>query len=181
MGKYLSMLRGINVSGQKLIKMEELRKSYEKLGLSNVKSYIQSGNVIFEAEGMNEEQLSGLISDAIRKEFSFDVPVIVLQENELARILKKNPFVKKAADEKSLYVCILESVAPKKKAEELKIESGDDEYAIVGRAVYLYYPNLGAGNSKLSNNLFEKKLGLTATTRNWRTLNILLGMLKGEE
>jgi uncharacterized protein (DUF1697 family) len=175
---YISILRGINVSGQKMIKMEELRKSYEKLGFKNVRSYIQSGNVLFESAKASLSSLEKKISAAIMKDFGFDVPVIVLEKTELLSILKNNPFKKE--DVAHLYVTILSEAPDKSDIEKISgLVSGKDEFKVKDRHIYLYVPG-GYGNTKLSNTFFEKKLQRSATTRNWKTLNELIALASGE-
>lgn len=172
MTTYISILRGINVSGQKLIKMDALRKLYENLGFHNVTTYVQSGNVIFISEAENPEELAQTITQQIKKEFSFDVPVLVLTIEKLKAIIAKNPFINK--ENNSIYVTFLASKPEKfdsKGIEEKKLPV--EEIAFTDDAVYLYCPK-GYGTSKLSNNLIESKLKVIATTRNWKTTNELL-------
>lgn len=168
---YISILRGINVSGQKLIKMEALRKSYEALGFHNVTTYVQSGNVIFTSKTGSSEKLAQRITQQIKKDFGFDVPVLVLTIGKLKAIIAKNPFAHKEAN--FIYVTFLASKPEnfdKKIIEEKKLPV--EEIAFTDDAVYLYCPK-GYGNSKLNNSLMESKLKVTSTTRNWKTTNEL--------
>lgn len=96
MTTYISLLRGINVSGHKPVKMEALRKLYEELGYKNVSTYLQSGNVVFTAKG-NEKKLEHKISQQIELDFGFQVPVIVLTIDKLKKVIGNNPFLKKDA------------------------------------------------------------------------------------
>src|ERR1051325_9725329 len=93
MEKYISMLRGINVSGSKMIRMDDLRKMYENLKFKNVKTYIQSGNVVFEEKAMSTEVLEKKIAKEIQEVFGFDVPVIVKEKSKMEKVLSNNPFV----------------------------------------------------------------------------------------
>jgi uncharacterized protein (DUF1697 family) len=170
MKTYISILRGINVSGQKIIKMESLREICEALGFSEVRTYIQSGNIIFSFAETDEIALGGLISGAIQKKFGFEVPVIVLTANELKEVLECNPFKDDPEKEISfLHITFLSSVP--QNPDLLKIDEKKfpgEEFSLKGRVVYLYLPK-GYGTTKLSNAFIEKVLGVTATTRNLKT------------
>jgi uncharacterized protein (DUF1697 family) len=175
---YVAMLRGINVSGQKIIKMERLRTMFEDMDFGNVRTYVQSGNVIFETAEL-ASGLSAKIQKRILKDFGFDVPVLTKSAKEMTDIVKHNPFVKdKAIDQTRLYVTFLSDDPPKNALELIQpLAAGEEQVRIVGRAVYLYCPNT-YGNTKLSNNAIEKKLTCGATTRNWNTTKTLLEMVR---
>lgn len=179
MTTYISILRGINVSGQKLIKMDALRKSYESLGFQDVSTYLQSGNVIFTGREADLIQLAQTISEQIEKDFGFQVPVIVLSIKKLQQIIDHNPFAKESSkDPTFLHVTFLSSPADKYDLtviEERK-QSGE-EISVTEHAVYLYCPN-GYGKTKLNNNFLETKLKVTATTRNWKTTCELLSVAR---
>lgn len=170
----LSLLRGINLGSHNKIPMLELKKLYEDLGYKNVKTYIQSGNVLFESEEADEEKVAGKIEKAILKKFGHEVKVLIRTKEELQALVDKNPFHKKDAGR--LYVSFLEKEADASAAEKIApFKSGAEDFAIVGREVYLYVPD-GYGRTKLSNNLIERKCGMAATTRNWKTVNALLAL-----
>lgn len=179
MNIYISLLRGINVSGKNLIKMEALLKMYNSLGFSNVKTYLQSGNVIFSTTKSDSRRLTKEISDQIKIDFNLDVPVLVLTIDTLQRIIDNNPFLKDPNKEPEfLHVTFLSSPPGEydtKTFEEKK--SGGEEIVISTEAVYLYCPH-GYGNTKLTNTFLEKKLKTGATTRNWKTTNKLLSIAK---
>jgi uncharacterized protein (DUF1697 family) len=174
---YLSILRGINVSGHKLIKMEALRKLFEDLGFKNVQTYIQSGNVVFQSKKAKQSDLEKKIVKKIEEEFGFEVPVLVKEANELSVVLKNNPFLnQRKEDITKLHVTFL-SEEPDQAA-IVKIKEGNyaaDEFIVSGKIIYLFCPG-GYGNTKLSNNFFENKLKVIATTRNWKTVNELISM-----
>lgn len=175
MQTYISLLRGINVSGKNKIKMEDLRALYEFLGFTDVKSYIQSGNVIFKAPRGSNLKLSTRISDGIKEKFGFDIPVLVKTEEELENIIKNLPFEVPDEDkDKRLFVTFL-SEEPKEfpKAVIEKAKAPGDKIRLVGTEIYLYTPD-GYGKSKLSNNFLEKKLDVVATSRGWRSVNEIL-------
>jgi uncharacterized protein (DUF1697 family) len=177
MKKYISILRGINVSGSKMVKMEALRKMYEDLKFKNVKTYIQSGNVLFEDKPTDPKTLEKRISKKIQEEFEFDVPVLVKEKSELETVLKNNPFVnKRKQDITKLHVTFLSEEPNKALIEKIKEKTYDrDEYIITGTTIYLFCPD-GYGRTKLNNNFFENKLKVSATTRNWKTVNELVSM-----
>lgn len=172
---YISILRGINVSGQKMIKMPELVKMYESLNFKKVKTYIQSGNVIFQDKKTNCQDLEKKISKQISTDFHFEVPVLVKMKKELINVLENNPFVNnRKEDITKLHVTFL-SEDPEL-ADLEKIKNGQyngDEYIFFGKTIYLFCPN-GYGRTKLTNNFFENKLKVVASTRNWKTINQLV-------
>jgi uncharacterized protein (DUF1697 family) len=175
MATFISLLRGINVSGQKLIKMEALRLLYENSGFQNVTTYLQSGNVIFSGKEIDTNELEQKISRQIEKEFGFDVSVIVLSLDNLKRILDNNPFIKEInKDQAFLYVTFLSSKPDHYDPEiiENKIQN-EEEISFSDNAVFLYCPN-GYGRTKLTNNFLEARLHVSATTRNWKTTGELL-------
>lgn len=174
MNIYISILRGINVSGQKLIKMDALRRTYEELGFNNVTTYVQSGNVIFSGEEFNDKDLELKLSLQIEKDFGFVVPVIVFGIEKLKKVIEENPFSKDPDKDPSyLHVTFLSSRPDTfdKNIIDEKKQNGE-EVATSNDAVYLYCPN-GYGNTKLNNNFLERKLRVSATTRNWKTTNEL--------
>ncbi|MET4084082.1 uncharacterized protein (DUF1697 family) [Pedobacter sp. UYP30] len=180
MQTYISMLRGINVSGHKIIKMEALRTLYEKLGYDKVSSYIQSGNVVFRAEEHSEKKIAESISTQIKKEFEFEVPVFVLSVQKLKKIIANNPFLKDAAkNEAFFHVTFLAGKPEQYSLELIEQKKQDDEIiAFADDAIYLYCPN-GYGKTKLHNTFLEAKLKVGATTRNWKTTKKLIEMAEG--
>ncbi|HTM66092.1 MAG TPA: DUF1697 domain-containing protein [Flavipsychrobacter sp.] len=180
MQTYISILRGINVSGQKKINMQELKAMYESYGFGNVATYIQSGNVVFQSEKEEEKLLAKKIEDAIKATFGFDVPVLVLTLKDIMATIKHNPFLKeKDIQTDKLHVTFLQDkpeAANIKKTEEL--DFSPDRFVISGKDVYVYCPN-GYGNTKINNNFFESKLKVKATTRNWKTVNELERIAEG--
>jgi len=175
MTTYISILRGINVSGQKLIRMEDLRKLYEGLGFTDVTTFIQSGNVIFNTvHAVSENSLSEKIEKAIEEKYSFFVPVIIRTADEIQAILLSNPFLdEEDIDREKLHVTFLDEVPNPALSADIKANNpSPDRFVIKGRDVYLYCPG-GYGNTKLSNTFFEKKLKVHATTRNWKTVGKL--------
>jgi uncharacterized protein (DUF1697 family) len=180
MATYISILRGINVSGQKVIKMDVLKVLYEDLNFKNVKTYIQSGNIVFQYTSTAHTELEQLISRKINQQFGFDVSVMVMNIEKLTRIISNNPFIKdETKDISHLHVTFLSSVIEKVDKEIInQYKSAGEEFLISDDVIYLYCPN-GYGKTKLSNTFFEKKLKVGATTRNWKTTNELLKIAIG--
>jgi uncharacterized protein (DUF1697 family) len=177
MKTYISLLRGINVSGQKLIKMDALKKMVEDLGFLHAIPYVQSGNVIFAARESNVNILENSLSKQIKKDFGFDVPVIVLPVEKLKNIIDHNPFlIDRNKDSSYMHVTFLSSI-PGGFDPQLIIakKTTREEIAFSDAAIYLYCPD-GYGKTKLTNNFIETRLGVGATTRNWRTTNKLLNI-----
>ena len=168
------MLRGINVGGQKIIKMENLRASFETLGFQHVRSYVQSGNVVFEASKASTTSLSKKVGEKILSDYGFSVPLILRTSSEMTRITRDNPFLKeREIDRSKLHVTFLSESPTSPALVKLDSLDGDaDEFRVRDREIYLYCPN-GYGRTKLSNAVFEKLLSVKATTRNWKTVNTL--------
>jgi uncharacterized protein (DUF1697 family) len=177
MTTYIALLRGINVSGQKKIKMQELIAVFESLGFKDAKTYIQSGNVIFTSAKKDKNELVSIIQEKIEHVFSFPVTVLLRTAHELQQIVTANPFLKgEGLNTSKLHITFL-SDTPAESAfyQEKEPHDKHDEFVISGQEIYLHCPN-GYGHTKYSNNYFEKKLGVTATTRNWKTVVLLLGI-----
>lgn len=172
MQKFVSILRGINVSGQKKILMADLKELYEQLNFRKVSTYIQSGNVVFESnEGTTDEELAETIEQAIYKEYNFDVPVIIRRKYEIKRMVSANPFLKeKNIDLRKLHVTFLSTFPEKENlANIFNYNFPPDRFVISDKEVFLHIPG-SYGETKLSNKFFENKLEVNATTRNWNTV-----------
>ncbi|MCD6017144.1 MAG: hypothetical protein K0S53_265 [Bacteroidetes bacterium] len=177
MKTYIAILRGINVSGHKPVKMEALRNLCEELGLKNTKTYIQSGNIVFQSKNTKLSDLESTLSKKIEATFGFDVPVMVKKAEEIQYILKNNPFLtKRKEDITKLHVTFLNQEPDKTSIDTIKEgQYASDEFMIKDKAIYLFCPN-GYGNTKLSNTFFENKLKVMATTRNWKTITELVNI-----
>jgi uncharacterized protein (DUF1697 family) len=179
MAKWLALLRGINVSGQKPIRMVELCSWMEDLGFASVATYIQTGNIVFNSPERSGKKLAQQIHEQIYKRSGFEVPVVMRTEAQMQSIGRNNPFQAKAEFEgKSVHVAFL-SAKPKAEglAKMAAIDSGDDRFESVGQELFLHFPH-GAGRTKLWNSAMERKLGVDATGRNWKTVLKLQKMLK---
>src|SRR5262249_46708864 len=160
------LLRGVNVGGNTL-RMERLRALCEELGLENVRTYVQSGNVVFDA-GRSSAHWARALAQVLEGEARLPVSVIVRSGPDMERIVASNPFLKqKGIDTTRLHVTFLEKAPAKTAIKALDaLPAGIDRFVHVGEEVYVHCPN-GYGNTKLSNTAFEKALGVRATTRNW--------------
>ena len=175
MQRYIALLRGINVSGRNIIKMDELKKIFENLGFSNVKTYLQSGNVIFENKIEKINLLEQNISKNIYDKLGLEIKIKILTTKELENIIGNNPY-KNIKDFSNYYVAVLMEKMDTNNIDIEKIKSKavqKEEFTIKDNLVYINYPR-GYGTSKLTNNYFEKILKVNATTRNWKTINALL-------
>ena len=170
MKTYIALLRGINVGGKAKLKMADLKLMMQELGFDDVVTYIQSGNVVFSSKNGND--LAEKIFKGIKAKFGYVVPVLVKTAAEIEKILKDCPFEK--VKRESSYFVLLEK-PPKKEfvaaTEQLKYP--DEKFVVTDACVYFYCAT-GYGKAKLNNNLFEKKLKVAATTRNYRTLTKLV-------
>ncbi len=173
------MLRGINVGSQKRIKMGELIVLYQSLGFKNVISYLQSGNVIFGTNAEGIKELANIIENKIKQIFGFEVVVLIRTPGELAQIVNDNPFLKgKDTNVDKLYITFLSDTPERPLSNQMKeMRNEQDKFILLNREVYLYCQN-GYSKTKFSNDFFENKLRVTATTRNWKTVNALLNMAK---
>jgi uncharacterized protein (DUF1697 family) len=175
---YVALLRGINLSGHRIVKMDQLRKAFEGLGFEDVKTYIQSGNVVFKGPGT--QNLVKRIEEKIVRQFGFPVPVVVKTSDEIGEIIRNNPLVKeKGIDLSKLHVTFL-SCAPEKSALTTleAFAAGPDQFRCSMGAIYLHCPN-GYHATKLGNNMLGKMLKVGTTTRNWKTVNQLYEMTLG--
>jgi uncharacterized protein (DUF1697 family) len=172
MNTYICILRGINVSGKNIIKMADLKQLFEAMGFINVKTYIQSGNVIFESKEQSTYNLGTSINEKINSKFGYNVPVLVKKSDYLRKIVATLPFSN--IDTSKLYVTFLSGKCTNPPMEQILEKKGHTELIhIEEETVYIYCPD-GYGKTKLSNNFLEKKLQISATTRNWKTVNKLL-------
>jgi len=177
MSTYIALLRGINVGGQKRVGMKDLQALVAGLGHADVTTYIQSGNIVLRSDDAPENVAQG-IEEAIAGELGLEVKVLVRSRDELAAVIEHNPCLP-AANPAHLHVTFLGEMPAPAALEALTVPAGaSEEYRIVGREVYLHFPE-GYGRTKLSNALWERKLRLAATTRNWNTI-VTLHRLAGD-
>jgi len=179
---HLALLRGINVSGHKMINMVALKKALEAIGFTNVVTYIQSGNVFVDTEEESPAKVGFLIKQEIFKEFGHDVPVIVIGKEDLQACLDRNLFLNEAEiDLKKLYVSFISSELPDNMITQLNLNFiKPDEIQLDGKRIYLKYDTSPA-KTKLDNKWIEKSMNVVSTTRNWNTVNTLLKMFQERE
>lgn len=177
MTTHLALLRGINVSGHNMIKMEALKTTLEAVGFQNVQTYIQSGNVFIDTEEDNPAAVGFKIKQEIFKAFGHEVPVVVIGKTDLQACFKNNPFLKeKEADVKKLYVAFISTTLRSDSVNDLKMSQvKPDEANIDANRIYIKYA-VGAGKTRFDQKYIEKKLNVTATIRNWNTVTQLLKM-----
>ncbi len=180
MNTYVALLRGINVSGQKMINMKDFKALLLKNGFESAMTYIQSGNVVFKSDEKNTENLTEKMWELIKNHYGFEVPILILTEKNLLTILEKNPYNDSKKDITKLHVTLLDNMPETSLLSSTRDEKfQSDEFVIDGTTIYLYCPD-GYGMTKFSTMFFEKKLGVTATTRNWKTMEALEKLVKWE-
>jgi uncharacterized protein (DUF1697 family) len=169
MDTWIALLRGINVGGKNLLPMRELRALLEKLGLENVRTYVQSGNCVFECDKKRRSKLDTKIADEIEAEFGFRPEILIIDKDDLDAAIRNNPFPEGENNPKSVHLFFL-SRSPKKpdlsKLEALR--SSTERFSLSGRVFFLYAPE-GVGRSKLAAQV-EKSLGVSLTARNLRSV-----------
>ena len=180
MTRFVSLFRGINVGGNKPVRMDALKELHESLGLLRVETYIQSGNVVFTSEDAIPAQLSRQIEEAFEHKFGFLSKVMVRTSDELNMTIENNPFKDQPMKETKWVVVMFLAREPISTALEdiQKTYSGPEELHLTGQEVYIYYPQ-GIGRSKLTNTFLEKKLKTMGTARNWNTVLRLQKMMEG--
>ncbi len=171
MPTYISLLRSINVGGQRSIRMAELKCAYEALGMTNVHTYVQSGNVLFGCTIRSAPKVAVVLEQQIESVFGYDVAVMVRTPGDFRHIIAGNPFSAQAKkDPTKVHVTFLRSRPAATLVKSIK--SGDlrgDEFSAGRQEIFLHCPN-GYGRTKLNNAFLERKLKMPATTRNWRTV-----------
>jgi uncharacterized protein (DUF1697 family) len=175
---YVALFRGVNVGGNNKLPMKDLADIFQKSGCGNVRAYIQSGNVVFDCP-TSVERLRETVGLAIEKKFGFNPSLVLRKLADLEEIVRNNPFLKAGVQETELHVVFL---ADEPKAADIatldRYKIPPDDFAVRGKEIFLRLPN-GAGRSKLAGAPFHTKLNTTATARNWRTVNKLIGIMKG--
>jgi uncharacterized protein (DUF1697 family) len=157
--------------------MEHLRELCTALGFLSIETYVQSGNVVFLDGKKLTSSLSKNLSQAILRDFGFQVPVLIKTARQMKDVIEGNPFLKETGiDRSKLHVTFLSEATSKSAQKKLEgLSSGQDRFYIGRQEIYLYCPS-GYGNTRLSNNALERALSVTATTRNWKTVGALFEM-----
>jgi uncharacterized protein (DUF1697 family) len=174
---YIAMLRGINIGPNKRMKMDKLRASCEALGFNKVKTFIQSGNVVFQAAKLSPVSLSKKLEDRILSDFGFSAAVITRTTDEMARVVKNNPLLKaRDVDPAKLHVVfLLESPNSEALKKLAALTLAPDRFGVAGKEIYFYFPN-GVSGSSLWKHSLDRVLSVPATMRNWNTVNTLHAM-----
>lgn len=180
MATHLALLRGINVSGHNMMKMDALKSMLENIGFQNIRTYLQTGNVFVDSEE-DASKVGFMIKQEIFKVFGHEVPTIVITKEDLELCFKNNPFLKeKDIDAKKLYVAFVSTQLKKENINDLKISQfKPDEASIDGNRIFIKYA-VGAGKTRFDQKYIEKKLNVTSTIRNWNTVTNLLAMYSEE-
>jgi uncharacterized protein (DUF1697 family) len=179
MNRKIAILRGINVGGKRKILMADLKSMFEGMKLSNISTYIQSGNVIFDsAEKINDLELSKKIETAIDKIFGFSVPVVIRTPKEIEQAISHNPFYREGTEITNLHLTFLNEKPINENLQQAESYNAEpDKFVIKEKDIFIYCVGK-YHKSKLTNNFFEKKLKVSATTRNWKTVLKLLELSK---
>jgi uncharacterized protein (DUF1697 family) len=176
---HLALLRGINVGGKNKLLMRDLSEMFSNLGCEDVRTFIQSGNVIFRASPALSAGIPGLITAQIAKSFGYRTPVVLRTAEQLEEVILNNPFLRSGAAEETLHVLFLADLPSQHLVGELDpLRSTPDAFIVRGREVYLQLSK-GVARSKLTNGYFDSKLATTSTGRNWRTVTKLLQLMSG--
>ncbi len=175
--RHVALLRGINVGGKNILPMKELAAMFERAGGAHVRTYIQSGNVIFEAVP-DAAKIADSVSAKIEKKFGFRIPMVLRTYEQLAKAIAGNPFLKAGMEQKALHVYFLADTPSVACCTSLdKNRSAPDAFEVRGSEIYLHMPN-GMGRTKLTNAYFDSKLLTTSTARNWATILKLAEMME---
>ncbi|NES15184.1 MULTISPECIES: DUF1697 domain-containing protein [Micromonospora] len=179
MARYAALLRGVNV-GTTRLPMADLRRVVADLGHEDVRTYLQSGNVVFTSPPRKDDILAQGIERRLADELGVRVPVLVRGHDELAAIVDAGPYAKQQDDPTRLLVAFLSAKPTAAKVKDLAVPAGENiEYAVVGREIHLHLPDGGYGRTKFTNAYLEKKLGVVATTRNWKSVLALRDLAAG--
>lgn len=170
---HLALLRGVNVGGKNRLPMKLLAQMFLESGCTDVRTYIQSGNVVFNAPARLSGKLPAMIAKRITEQLGFRIPLLVRSADEIEVALRHNPFLASGADPKTLHVMFLADTPTATAIAMLDpARSPNDSFAVHGREIYLQLPN-GVSNSKLTNAYFDARLSTTSTSRNWATVSKL--------
>jgi uncharacterized protein (DUF1697 family) len=176
---HVALLRAINVGGNNPVPMTDLAALFTEAGCASVRTYIQSGNVVFEPPARPPADMSALLAKRIEARFGLKVPVVLRSASELAAVVRDNPFLAQGVDAESLHVMFLADVPTAEAAARLDPDrSPPSRFVLVGRDVYVHLPK-GVARTKLTNDYFDRTLATVSTMRNWRTVSKLLEMARG--
>ena len=176
---YVALLRGINVGGKNKLPMTDLIALCTDAGGTAVQTYIQSGNVVFQVEPEAAANLPAKLTALISERFGYRISVVLRSATQIAEIVRSNPFLATGASEETLHVMFLTDLPSAEQAASLDpIRSAPDAFAVCGSEIYLHLPD-GVKDTKLTNAYFDAKLATVSTSRNWKTVTKLLGLMNG--
>ncbi len=177
MGTFVAMIRSVNVGGRNRLPMADLRQLVSALGFDDVTTYLQSGNAVFTGPG-TAQAAGRAIESRLTEDLGLTVPVVVRTAAQLRRVLRANPFAGDGVDPKTLHATFLGGRPASGRLKELEAtggRSGNDRFELIGTEVFLLCPGSYA-DTKVNNTYLERLLGVSATTRNWRTVTALAEM-----
>jgi uncharacterized protein (DUF1697 family) len=176
--RHIVLLRGINIGSRNRIAMPALREALEEAGFEDVRTYLQSGNVVLES-GAKPESVQRKVEQLIQQRFGLEIAVVVRTKAQLAAVAKRNPLQKVATEPKRYQVTFLSKKLSAKAVRGLEeAAASDEQFVVAGREIYAWHPKTIA-RSKLWTKLAGKGLGVTATSRNWTTVEALLELAGG--
>ena len=173
-GVHIALLRGINVGGKNRLPMKDLAAMFVDAGCEGVRTYIQSGNVVFRADPTLADEMPTLISASIERQFGYEITVVTRSAPDIEAVVRANPYIEAGAEADKLHVVFLADAPDAERIEGLDPDrSPPDEFVVRGREVYLHCPD-GMARSKLTNAWFDSQLSTVSTMRNWKTVSKLL-------
>ena len=183
--RWICLFRGINVGGHNILPMAKLVQCLEAIGLTNVRTYIQSGNVIFDSSLKSRKPIEGKIIELIQSEFGFHPQILLMSVDELQQAIDNNPFPishfpfpDSSGDPKSIHFFFLKAKPKQPIIDALeKVKAQSESFVLCENVLYLFAPD-GIGRSKLASSV-EKHLGVVVTARNLRTVQKLLELTQG--
>jgi uncharacterized protein (DUF1697 family) len=179
MATQIVLLRGVNLGARRRVRMEALRELLTGHGYGNVRTYVQSGNVVLDSSA-KPKQLEGTLERQLAAGLGFEVDVFVRTRTELAKVLERNPLAATATDPSRYLVTFLREAPTVKVISQLRaIDLAPEQLTVSGREIYSWHPH-GVGRSELAKRLSERSLGMTATARNWKTIEKLLALADDE-
>ncbi|HEX4021281.1 MAG TPA: DUF1697 domain-containing protein [Acidobacteriaceae bacterium] len=175
---YVALLRGINLAGKNKLSMKDLTSIFAQAGCNNVRTYIQSGNVVFHASPPIAQQLPAQIAQQIEERFGFRIPVLLRTTEQLASVIRNNPYLRAGTPQEQLHVYFLAQPSQASHVAQLDPNrSAPDVYCLRGQEIYLQLPN-GMARTKLTNAYFDARLFTTCTARNWNTVLKLFELMQ---
>lgn len=174
MARHIVLLRGINLAQRNRVAMPELRVALEEAGFRDVRTYVQSGNVVLSST-RSPERVARDVGALIARRFGFEIAVVVRSRAELEEVVRRNPLAHVASNPSRYLVTFMSGELPADFADDLKAVATQEPFAIIGREVYSWHPD-GVGRSPLWERLAGKRLGIAGTSRNWTTVTTLLTM-----